>query len=180
MSSTISINEISGGFADIASLSRIKSGYSSCAKMVNQLSGALLSSFEDSQALFGAKANRLSYLWNLAEECSEDDWDGYGALAIHPLAVKAAESFIRALPDTFPLPEFAPEPDGSISLDWIQSKHRLFSVSAGATSRLAYAWLDGSDKGHGVARFDGTTLPLRVLQGIQSITGQSHAPFRAW
>ncbi len=163
----------------MASLLPIKSGYSSCAKMVNELAGALVTSFEDSQSLFGAKSRKLSELRGLVEECAEDDWDGYGASGIHPLAVKTAERFIRALPDSFALPEFAPEPDGSISLDWIQSKHRLFSVSAGTTGRLAYAWLDGSDKGHGVARFDGVSVPLRLLQGIQFTTGQGHAPFRA-
>ena len=43
--------------------------------------------------------------------------------------------FIRALLDDLPLPEFAPEPDGSISPDWIQSRNRLFSISVGSTHR---------------------------------------------
>lgn len=163
----------------MASLARFESGFSSCAEIVDKLTGALTASFEDSQALFGAKAAALSELRGLAEECAEHDWDGYGATPIHQMALKTAGCFIRALPDFFPLPEYAPEPDGSISLDWIQSKHRLFSVSAGKSNRLAYAWLDGSDKGHGVARFDGESIPLRLLQGIQSITGKGHAPFRA-
>lgn len=179
MSSTLSIDELTSGYAEIASLFRRESGFSSCAGFVSLLAGTLTASFEDSQALFGAKTDALSELWTLAEECSVEDWDGYGAGAIHPLALKTAEEIIRALPDSFPLPEFAPEPDGSISLDWIQSKNRLFSISAGTTNRLAYAWLDGSDKGHGVSRFDGESVPLRVLQGIQSIAGQCHAPFRA-
>jgi hypothetical protein len=78
---------------------------------------------------------------------------------------------VRALPDGIPLPEFAPEPDGSISLDWILSRNRLFSVSIGHSSRLAFAWLDGADNGHGVARFDGQNVPPRVLEGIKCIIG---------
>ena len=66
------------------------------------------------------------------------------------------------------MPEFAPEPDGAISLDWIQSRHRLFTLSISASNRLAYAWLDGTDKGHGVARFDGRTIPRRVLTNCDS------------
>ena len=67
--------------------------------------------------------------------------------------------FLRAMPDDLPIPEFAPEPNGSISLDWIASPDRLFSLSIGRNGRLAYAWLDGADKGHGVARFDARNVP---------------------
>jgi hypothetical protein len=54
-------------------------------------------------------------------------------------------------------------------LDWIQSRHRLFSLSVGGSGWLAYAWLDGADKGCGIARFDVTCVPARVLEGIRSI-----------
>jgi hypothetical protein len=105
----------------------------------------------------------------LANECTEPDWDGNEARALDPLAILMAETFVRALPDSLPLPEFAPEPDGSISLDWIQSRNRLFTLSVSANHCLAYAWVDGSDKGHGVARFDETSIPRRVLEGICEI-----------
>ena len=84
-------------------------------------------------------------------------------------AVMLAERFLRALPYRIPLPELAVEPDGSISLDWIRSRTRLFSVSVGRASRLAFAWLDGSDTGHGVARFDGQNVPPRILEGIEAV-----------
>jgi hypothetical protein len=87
------------------------------------------------------------------------------------MALQNAEMFLRALPEDLPTPEFAPEPDGSISLDWIHTRHRLFSLGVGPNDRLAYAWLDGTDKGHGVARFDGLSVPQRVLAGIQFIMG---------
>jgi hypothetical protein len=77
-----------------------------------------------------------------------------------------AAEFIRVLPEDVPLPEFAPEPDGSLSLDWIQSRHRLFTLSVAPNIRLPYAWVDGADSGHGVARFDGETVPPRILDGI--------------
>jgi hypothetical protein len=91
------------------------------------------------------------------------------------VAVQTAVEFIRAMPDDLPLPEFAPEPDGSLSLDWIQSRNRLFSLSVGSTNRLAYAWLDGSDKGHGVAGFDGERIPLRIIEGIIGIMNHGNA-----
>lgn len=120
----------------------------------------------------------MSLLRELAEECSEQGWDGYDAAPIDAIALFNAQNFLRALPSGIALPEFAPEPDGSISLDWIQSRYRLFTLSIGSSNRLAYAWLDGTDKGHAVAHFGGTIVPPRVLAGIKSIVGDSHAPFR--
>lgn len=112
-------------------------------------------------------------VWALVNECAETGWDGEEAEAISAIAAKMATDFIHALPDDFPLPEVAPEPDGSISLDWIQSRGRLFSLSVGSSSRLAYAWLDGAESGHAVASFDGGDVPLRVLEGIRRILSPS-------
>jgi hypothetical protein len=86
---------------------------------------------------------------------------------------------VRALPDNIPLPEFTPEPDGSISLDWIRSRNRVVSLSIGQSNRLAYAWLDGADRGHTVVHFDGQNVPSRVLNDIKAIAGRGYAGLRA-
>jgi len=122
-----------------------------------------------SQLLFGKKADAISQLRAIAQDCAESDWHGNQASAIDAIALCNAESFVRAMPDGLPFPEFSPEPDGSISLDWIQSRHQVFSLSIGRSNRLAFAWLDGTDKGHGVVRFDGTNIPPRVAEGIRLI-----------
>lgn len=133
---------------------------------------------ERSVALFGAKAAALVNLRTMANECAQDDWDAAGGQAIGLDALTRAERFVRALPSNVQLPECSPEPDGSISLDWSESKRRLFSISVGASDRLAFAWLDGSDRGHGVARFDGRVVPERMLFEIRSILRRTHAPVR--
>ncbi|MGH8017883.1 MAG: hypothetical protein ACREIA_06260 [Opitutaceae bacterium] len=134
----------------------------------------VIESAERSQALFGAKAVAISQLRALAAECATQDWDGNDAAPISPIAVFVAETFVRALPDGLPMPEFSAEPDGAVSLDWIQSRNRLFSLSAGTSNRLAYAWIDGTDRGHAVAGFDGEHIPQRIVEGILAIT--NHAP----
>lgn len=154
------------------------SAISAEARAVREAATEVAASSERSMALFGEKAKALSQLAALATECAKDGWDGADAIRIDPIAVRSADQFVRALPDDVPLPEFTPDPDGSISLDWIEARNRVFSVSIGASDRLAYAWLDGSDKGHGVARFDGQTVPPLVLDGIESIAGR-HAGLRA-
>ncbi|MSQ28253.1 MAG: hypothetical protein EXR51_08980 [Dehalococcoidia bacterium] len=136
-------------------------------------------SMEQSFALFGSKAAAISEVWALVEECAEPNWDGAGAKPLSPFAAEQAAALVRALPDGVPLPEFAPEPEGSISLDWIRASNRPFSLSASISSRLPYAWLDGDDRGHAVARFDGETIPPRILEGIRRIMSDGTAAVRA-
>ena len=161
-------------------LVRAGSAISAEAQTVQQAARNVLNKVERSQALFGNKAMAISRIWALANECAEPGWDGDGALAISFVSVTNAVAFIRALPDGVPLPECAPEPDGSISLDWIQSRNCLFSLSVGTSNRLAYAWLDGTDKGHAVARFDEDEgVPPRILTGIKAIMNTGNAAFRS-
>jgi citrate lyase beta subunit len=130
-------------------------------------------SIEQSPALFGAKAEAISRLAVLASECGPDE-----KTSVHPAAVSLAESIVRALPDGISLPEFSAAPDGSISLDWIESRHRLFSLSVGVNHRVAFAWLDGTNRGHGVESFDGQQIPKRVLDGITAIVKNGNPSFR--
>lgn len=167
------------GYAALGVYAREDSAISPEAARARVAAYVVVESAERSQALFGEKAVAISQVRKLANECSEKGWDGDEAMALDPLAVAMVESLLRALPESIPLPEFAPEPDGSVSLDWIQAKNRLFSVSVSAANRLAFAWLDGSDKGHGVARFDGETISPRILTGIESIMNYGNASIRA-
>ena len=116
----------------------------------------------------------IAKIWSLVKECSEPGWDGEGALPLDHLAATSAAQFVRALPTGILLPELAPEPDGSFSLDWIQSRDCIFSLSVGANGRLAYAWLDGTDSGHSAARFDGATIPPDVLEGINRVVRETY------
>jgi hypothetical protein len=125
---------------------------------------------ERSVALFGRKQVALSELSELVAECSEQDWDGYDANPASAVAAAYAEEFVRALPEGVPIPEFAVDPDGSIALDWIESRYRRLSVSVGESRRLPFAWMDGSERGYGVARFDGEVVPDRLLIEIERVT----------
>ncbi|MBI2316725.1 MAG: hypothetical protein HYU75_06850 [Betaproteobacteria bacterium] len=179
MFATLSALATRPGFAPLYSFALAGSAVSSTAQSVQQVAGIVVNSLERSQALFGDKAGAISQLWALANECSDPGWDGHEAVPLNRLAIWKAISFIRALPDGVPLPEFAPEPDGSVSLDWMPSRNRLFSISIGTTNRLAYAWLDGADKGHAVARFDEASIPPRILEGIKSIVNDRNAVIRS-
>lgn len=167
------------GYAALQPFARASSAISTEALAVRRAACDVVHHAERSQTLFGRKAAAISEIWKLADECGEDSWDDDEAIALNDMAVDGAVAFIRALPEGVPMPDAAAEPDGSISLDWIQTRHRQFSLSIGSSDRLAYAWLDGADKGHGVARFDGTKVPERIMEGIVTILNHGNASFRA-
>jgi hypothetical protein len=128
---------------------------------------------ESSGALFGNKTAVVSALWGLAQSHTDLGWDGGQALPVDRRAISLAVAFVRALPDECLMPEVAVDPDGAVALDWLVSRHRMLSVSfAGDTDRLAYAWLDGTDRGNAVARFDRKAVPTRLLQAVQALSDQ--------
>lgn len=174
MSSTAALRSVTAYPAGDA-MARTGSAVSAESRAVRQAVVEALRARESSQSLFGRRAAVISQIWALVNECDGQGWDGSGAEAVDRFAAFAAVDFIRALPEDVPLPEVAPDPDGSISLDWIQSKQRLFSLSVGTNGRLAFAWLDGSDRGHGVEQFDGERIPRRVIAGILEIVWDGRA-----
>ena len=109
----------------------------------------------------------LSRVQALVAECAMLGWDGNGAEPISQDAAILVAKFIRALPEGSPLPELAPEPDGSISLDWIETPSRLLSVSVGISDRLACAWIDDGKRGSYVAPFGGHTIPPEILEHLK-------------
>ena len=75
------------------------------------------------------------------EECCEENWDGYGALAVSPVVLFEAIRFICALPQRLPTPEVVPEPTGDIGFEWNYGKNRTFVASVSGTKLINYAGL---------------------------------------
>lgn len=130
----------------------------------------LVVGYQKSFALSGARSEVLSSLVDLAEEHAIDGWDGAEAPALSDATIDNVRAFILALPSWVPDPEFAMDPDnGAVSVEWHGGYRRLFSVSVGESSRLAYAGLDGTESVHGVARFDGQTIPSFLVSCIEAV-----------
>ncbi len=178
MSEPVSLNLARAGSEGLFVAPHHGTAVSGEAAAIRKSERAVAESRERSIALFGSKASAISEIRELVSEHAGPGWDGDGAEPISPLAAQLAVDLIRALPNDIPMPEFAPEPDGSISLDWIQSRSSMVSISAGETDRLAYAWLDGTDRGHAVARFDGERVPPRILDTIRQTVMPSNVAIR--
>jgi len=167
------------GYATASAYARRDSAVSSEANALREAVAGVVVNAQRSEVLFGKTAAALSELYSIAAQCSQPDWDGAGALPVDLASLSFAADFIKLIPSSLPLPEVTCDPDGAISLDWMESKIRVFSVSVSPSGRLSFAWLDGSDRGHGVARFAGGQIPPRVLEGIRSIVGYGDATLAA-
>ena len=166
------------GYAALQASARYGTAVSAEAMTIRESAATLMQSVERSISLFGPRATAISDLWEMAAEYAVADWDGEGAHAISQLAVENAEAFIRSLPDDVPMPEFGPEPDGAISIDWIYSGTRFLSLSLGENDRIPYAWIDGTDRGHAVARMDRDRFHQRLLDAIRETMSPSNAAIR--
>ncbi len=93
------------------------------------------------------------------------------------LAIREAEFLLRSLTPGLSEPEITIEDDAAIALEWLSSRTRMLSVSVNGSGRLAYAWLNGSESGHAVARFVGNYLPP-VLREIAWEVAGADAAFR--
>lgn len=166
------------GYAVLAEYVRSGSAVSLDAAYSRERAEQINRGLDESRSLFGAKHAFLQLVVELSVECSAAGWDGYNALPLDSDALLRTIEMILSLPDGFPLPEISPEPDGSISLDWIASKRRMLSVSVGKSDRLPYAWISGTDSGHGVVRSNGYSLPLKIMNEIQDVLGHAAASLR--
>jgi hypothetical protein len=127
MSQSISTVSVLVGYTALQAFAGGGSAISPEADAISKAATAIVKSVEESQVLFGAKAEAISRLVALADEYIPDE-----TCAIHPGAVFMAERFVRALPDSISPPEFSAEPDGSISLDWIESRKPHFFLERGS------------------------------------------------
>lgn len=65
-----------------------------------------------------------------------ENWDGEGACTIAREAIALANSILGILPDSLPLPEFAPNPNGTLSFYWTLP----FGSAELEIGRTRYSW----------------------------------------
>lgn len=107
----------------------------------------------------------LAALRETYEEAADNNWDGYGAMAVSPLVYYRAQRFLQILPPGFPVPEVGVDPDGEISLEWYRGPRKVFSVSLAGNGRLSYAGIFGLRSTHGTD-FLGDELPDAVVANL--------------
>lgn len=149
------------------------SAVSSEAQHVGNQASIASDEYRGSRSLFGDKQEWTREFQGLVAECSEADWDGYGA---NPASIEACQKVIRLielLPRSISLPEASIDPDGEVALDWVTLPQRRLSLSISHSGRISYAWLDGGKKGHGVEELVEGRLPERLLNEILQLSAHA-------
>jgi len=183
MPTTLSVIAIAAGCFTAcpapASSATLDTAVSAESRSLSEIIGRERRHQQQSVALYGAKNTVESAIWTLFAEHGQPGWDGDGAEALEMAAAHQAIALIRTLPDSLSLPEVGVDPDGSVMLDWIASRHRSLTLSVDASGIIPFAWIDNGDRGHGVVRFDGMGFPKALIRLIADLTGNNDAAIRA-
>ncbi len=111
----------------------------------------------------------LEELEKVYEECSEANWDGYGAMPISRETYFEARKLLTMIPLSFLMPEILAEPDGEIGFEWYKDKDSVFVISVSGNNIITYAGLFGtSNKTHGTECF-ADELPRIILENIRRL-----------
>lgn len=112
-------------------------------------------------------------LAHVAQAAATADWDGYGALPVSDLSVRAARWFLSEIPAHLPMPEIGAEPDGEIAIEWAGSSGFALSISFSTQGLLTYAAIFGDSHARGTEAFVGSFPAIiavhldRVLSSIR-------------
>jgi len=122
-------------------------GASECALLVHEHLVASRRMIQKSESL-GCEAT-IDEVRALAGELNTPGWDGDKARPVSRHTMAAAERLVRSLPLGMSLPTIGAEPDGSLTLEWYKSPHRVVSVSVSPDGSLHYAALIGTSAQYG-------------------------------
>jgi len=139
------------------------------AQFVAEQSDESLRRLNDSLYLGLAQSGIFEELCGIYDQCSEPNWDGYGANAISVDAYGHAYRFLESLPWGIPKPSVGAEPDGYITLEWHRSPRWTLSVSISPDGDLHYAALLGASKAFGTEPFFGEP-PKTILDLIGRVS----------
>lgn len=116
----------------------------------------------------GPLGEALISLFAVYKECSQADWDGYGAAPITADAYDEVQKIIKLLPSSIRMPEIVAEPTGEIGLEWRRGRGQVFVMSVSGRHRINYAGLFSGNKVHGSEYFD-ETLPVMIIGHLRRL-----------
>ena len=146
------------------------SGASDAARYVADQIGTGRERLHQSYSLGLRQKGVFDALCRVTEECSQHNWDGYGAAPVTNETYSLAYRLLEALPIGTPVPTVGAEPDGHLTLEWHRSSRRTLSVSVSPEGELHYAaLLPGPSRDYGTRPFIGD-VPARILELIHEVT----------
>jgi len=123
-----------------------------------------------SWTLSEAERKLFDELRQIAREASDENWDGFDAVAISEQTIDNAAAFIMAFPSNLCKPELGASPSGEVSFDWAQSSSRVVSAAISHDGEISYAWVNGNEHGHDGYAFTGFFDPGMYVR-IREVLG---------
>jgi hypothetical protein len=120
------------------------------------------------KSVSGAEPLIRSELYDLREECSEPDWDGFDAAPVSKESFLAARQFLLSLPLGSKLPAVGILPSGNVTLEWHHSRRRSLTMSFAPDGDIHYAALLGAGRQSGTEPFYGE-IPATILNLLERI-----------
>ena len=118
---------------------------------------------------FGSKLEKARQeLYQLSADCSEPNWDGYGAQPVSEAAYRNAFRFLENLPLGAEVPSPGVYSDGELTFEWYRGPRCTLSISVSEEGNLNYAALIGSSKAYGKEAFLGD-VPRVIAELISRI-----------
>ena len=111
----------------------------------------------------------LKNLDEVYDECSVANWDGYNAQPISREAYFEASKLLRILPNSFPVPDIGPEPDGGIGLEWYKEKWFSFIVSVNGKNIITYVGRFGKNNHFYGTESYNNSVPEIILNGLKRL-----------
>jgi len=138
-------------------------------KVVDSVLEVIAKMWDSETITFGHTLNEaLLSLFEVYKDCSQENWDGYGALAIPYGAYEEAGKIIKLLPSSIQIPEITAEPTGEIGFEWRRGKGQVFVISVGGKNRINYAGIFGDNKTHGSEYFE-ETIPSEIIRNLRRL-----------
>lgn len=147
----------------------VTNGFSSEHGIVHDLIQETLDNFRKANSISAPISDIKNELESIYSECSEPNWDGYGARAISRETIEIAEEFIESFMFLdLPTPDIIPEPSGDIGFEWMKpAKHSLI-LSIDRRGEITYVGFFGANRAKGVERFT-EGVPDVVIQLIKRL-----------
>lgn len=159
---------ISGfSFCTLDALSGSSLGFSDTANALRQLNDTLCEYLRQPLSLGLQPIEVFNELYELAEECAEEGWDGESARPVTTAVFDEAFRFLKSLPLGTTVPSVSAEPDGHIAFEWYHSTSRVLSVSVDPDGFLHYAAIIGLRTASGTEPF-----VAGIAESIVNLIGQ--------
>jgi hypothetical protein len=145
-------------------------GASKFAAIVPSQHSIYVSSFAGGSATGAARiGGPIQTVYEVQAQCSRDNWNRDGAVAISMETAAQAETLLLALPSEVPVPEIFADPTGAISFQWYRRPRHRLVLSIYANGIVEFAGLLGVDNEvYGSARM-GRGLPRIVRDHLRNL-----------